>query len=58
MTGSVVVPMIVPSQLSWAVGAVAVAVQVPVIVGRLDSVGTGARPSVTVMFCVIELLLP
>src|SRR5436309_2064951 len=56
---SVVVPVMVPEQLSVAVGAAAmVAVHWPVALGNVATFGTGAIVSVTTMFCVWLELLP
>src|SRR5438876_715317 len=56
---SVVVPVMVPEQLSVAVGDPAmVAVHWPVTSGSEATLGTGAVVSVTTIFCVCEEALP
>src|ERR1051325_10717279 len=56
---SVVVPVIVPEQLSLAVGgAEMVAEHSPVTSGRLATLGTGAVLSLTTIFWVCEEMLP
>ena len=54
---SVVVPMIVPEQLSIALGAVTVAEHSPVIVGNVVTTGTGAVISLTTTVCVCVVML-
>ena len=49
--------MIVPEQLSIALGAVTVAEHSPVIVGNVVTTGTGAVISLTTTVCVCVVML-
>ncbi len=50
VSGSEVVPVMVPSQASVAVGAVAVAEHSPVTLGKFATSGVGVVLSSTIMF--------
>ena len=54
---SVVVPMIVPEQLSIARGAVTDTEHSPVMVGNVVTTGTGAVTSFTITVCVCVVIL-
>ena len=57
--GVVVVPVIVPLQVSVAVGAVKlVNTQSPVIFGKLGEFATGAMVSAMITFCVLVVIFP
>ena len=58
VNGSLVVAVIVPAQLSVAVGALTLAEHCPVTVGNIAVTGTGFSLSVTITICVAVAVRP